>query len=60
MKIVFQEATLKIVGDSESGVRTVYERGVKGGMKWLGTNRMASSMSSMSAVIEPMTYWSLG
>lgn len=33
MKIVFQEATLKIVGDSESGVRTVYERGVKGGMK---------------------------
>lgn len=33
MKIVFQEAILKIVGDSESGVRTVYERGVKGGMK---------------------------
>lgn len=63
MKIALREGHAQdcvCVSDSERGARTVCERGVKGGMKWLGTNRMVSSMSSMSAVIEPMTYWSLG
>lgn len=30
--------------------------GVKGGMKWLGTNATAGSMSPVSTVIERMTY----
>lgn len=33
MKISLQEAIVKIVGQSESGVRTVDKCGVKGGMK---------------------------
>lgn len=61
MKTVLQEAIPEMVGDAEGwgGILISYH-GVKGEMKWLKANRMAGSVSSMSVVIEPMTYWLLG
>lgn len=44
------------IAETEAGAGTVSEREVKGEIKGLGTNRIASSVSSVSVVIETMTY----
>lgn len=56
MKIVSQEEIGKIGAAFEGSVGAVNEREVKGETKGIGTSKTASSMSSTSVVIEPMTY----